>query len=788
MKISINWLKDFVDLSGISDEEIIKRFTLSTAEIEDVEHKGEDTVGVVFAKILEVENHPKSDHLHILKVDKGDEVVQVVCGAPNVRPNMITALATIGGKVNGHKITKAKLAGIESFGMCCSEQELGIGSDNSGIMDITADVKIGADIKTYYPIDDTVFEVDNKSLTNRPDLWGHYGIARELACIFDRELKPLNLDDLTKYNNLKELDIKNENDNCFRYSAIAVKNINTHVSPSTMKIRLNYVDMRDINLLADIANYIMLELGQPMHTFDNDVVKGIRVINAKKGTKLKTLEGEVHDIPENACVIADNNYEPVAIAGIKGGLLSGINENTNTLLLESATFDCASIRKTSTAIGLKTDASLRYEKSLDPELVSIATARFLYILKEIDKNVEVVSKFTDCYTKKYPSIVINISKEFIEKRIGIKIEKSEMERIFKGLQIGFSENNGEYKLSIPSFRATKDISLKEDIVEEVARMYGYDHINAVSVEFPLQPVTINREHLMEYKTKQYLAEKYDINEVHSYIWNYENFNNEYGIKTNSYVGLMDASNSGQTGIRSEILPTLIKFFTENKNSYEDIRIAEIGRVVSKIENHYAVEEKHLAILLASTNKSEKELYFKCKEILEDISTNLLQIKINYDIDANKNKFLHPVNSCVLFSGAERLGVMGILNPAIVIDKKYNVAMLEVDFSKLCGVEKEKKIIKEISKYQDVNLDLNFLVDKTLPYSEIETIINNYKTKLDMTYSLKDIYESEKLENKKSMTFTFNISSKNKTLSSDDIEKFSNNLVEYMSKNNITLRG
>ena len=497
MKISINWIKDFVDLTGISDEEIIKRFTLSSAEIEDVEYKGQDTEGVVFARILEVENHPKSDHLHILKVDKGDEIVQVVCGAPNVRPNMVTCLATLGGKVSGHKITKAKLAGVESFGMCCSEEEIGIGSDNSGIMDIDFEVTIGQDIKTYYPIEDTVFEVDNKSLTNRPDLWGHYGIAREMACIFDKPLKQLDLVDLDQYNNLKELDVKNENEDCFRYSAIAVKNVNTHVSPSTMKIRLNYVGMRDINLLADMTNYVMLELGQPMHAFDYEVVNGIRVIKAKKGTKLKTLEGEEHLIPENACVIADNNYNPVAIAGIKGGLLSGITEKTNSLLLESATFECSSIRKTSTAIGLKTDASLRYEKSLDPELAKTATARLLYILKNIDNNIEVVSKFTDCYTNKYPTITIEISKEFIEKRIGISIEKSEMERIFNGLEFKYVENNGNYVLTIPSFRATKDISLKEDIVEEVARMYGYDRITAKSCEFPLHPTTIDKEHLVE---------------------------------------------------------------------------------------------------------------------------------------------------------------------------------------------------------------------------------------------------------------------------------------------------
>lgn len=788
MKISINWLKDFVDLSGITDEEIIKRFTLSTAEIEDVEYKGQDTTGIVFARILEVNNHPNSDHLHILKVDKGEEVVQVVCGAPNVRPNMVTCLATIGGKVSGHKITKAKLAGVESFGMCCSEAEIGIGSDNSGIMDIDFEVTIGQDIKEYYPIVDTVFEVDNKSLTNRPDLWGHYGIARELSCIFNRPLKKLDVVDLSQYDKLQALDVKNENEDCFRYSAIAVNNITAKISPSTIKIRLNYVDMRDINLLTDIANYIMLELGQPMHTFDNEIVKGIRVIKSKKGTKLKTLEGEEHLIPENSCVIADLNYEPVAIAGVKGGLLSGINDSTNSLLLESATFDCASIRKTSTAVGLKTDASLRYEKSLDPELAKTATARYLYLLKEIDKDMQVVSQFTDCYTKKYPKITIEISKEFIERRIGISIDKSEMERILTGLEIKFTEKDENYTLSIPSFRATKDISLKEDIVEEIARMIGYDRIVAKSCEFPLQPVAQNREHMMEYKVKQFLAEKYDITEVHSYIWNYENFNNEYGIKTTSHVGLMDASNSGQTGIRSELLPTMLKFFTENKNSYDEIKIAEIGRVVSGVNNNLANEEKHFALLLASSLKSEKELYFKCKEILEDICNNLLQVKLDLDTESKTVPYMHPVNSCSLINKDVKVGNMGVLNPAIIIDKKFNVAMLEVDFSKLCSLEKTKKQIKEISKYQDVNIDLNFLVDKDMIYSNLEEIINNFKTKLDMEYFLKDIYESDKLEGKKSMTFAFNISSKNKTLSSEDIDKFTNTLIDYMAKNNIELRG
>ncbi len=788
MKISINWIKDFVDLNGISNEEIINRFTLSTAEIEDVYHMGENTSGVVVAKILEVENHPNSTKLHILKVDKGDEIVQIVCGAPNVRVNMLTALATIGGKVDGHKISKAKLVGVESYGMCCSEQELGIGSDNSGIMDIKDEnAKVGMSIKDLYPIDDTVFEIDNKSLTNRPDLWGHYGIAREIACIFNKELKPLELDDLSKYAKLPQISLEVNNPDCFRYSAITVNNVNTHISPMVMKIRLNYVGMRDINLLADMTNYIMLELGQPMHAFDNAKVKGINVVRSKKGTKMLTLEGDEHSIPENSCLICDNNNTPVAIAGIKGGLLSGIGENTNSLLLESATFDAMVIRKTSTAIGLKTDASLRYEKSLDPELTTIAIARLLYILKQIDTNIVVTSSLTDVYNKKYPKVVIKVSKNFIENRIGIQISKEELEKIFAGLEFKFEEKTGEYILYVPTFRATKDISLKEDIVEEVARIYGYDKVVPTSCMFDLQPVTQDRQVILEYKTKRLLAEKYGVSEVHSYIWNYENFNEQYGIKTNSYVGLMDASNSGQTGIRSELMPTMLKMFSENKNSFADVRIAEIGRVATGLKNNLAVEEKHLAILLASDNKTEKDLYFEMKRIIENICNSLMECAIDYDVNGKTPKYYHPVNSCVLANNGEKVGVMGVLNPSVVIDKKFNVVMLELDFNKLCKLPKVEKKIAEISKYQDVNVDLNFLVDKNLPYSEVKAVIDGYKTKLDMTYSLKDIFENEQLGDKKSMTFTFNISSLNKTLTSEDIEKFTNNLLTHMEKYEITLR-
>ena len=362
MKISINWINDYVDLSGISPEELVKRFNLATAEIEDVEYKGKNIQNVVFGKILSVENHPNSDHLHILKVDVGSEQLQIVCGAPNVRVGMVTAVCLPGGSVLAGKIKPCKLVGVESFGMCCAEAELGIGSDDDGIMDIKEPVTIGQDIKEVWPVDDVVIEIDNKSLTNRPDLWGHYGLAREFSAIFDRPLKKMPLEDLKQYENLPKIPVNIETENCFRYSAISVQNITAKKSPRAMAIRLNYAGMRDINLLADLTNYVMLDAGLPMHAFDNKIVKGINVLESDGSVVMKTLEGEEHKPPVHATLIYDENREPVAIAGVKGGLKSGISDETNSVLFEGAVFDCENIRKTSRAIGLITDASQRYEK------------------------------------------------------------------------------------------------------------------------------------------------------------------------------------------------------------------------------------------------------------------------------------------------------------------------------------------------------------------------------------------------------------------------------------------
>ena len=794
MYISLNWIKEYVNLDGIEVDELVKRFGLSTAEVEGVEYKGKQLENIVVAKILSVENHPESKKLHILKVDDGTgEPVQVVCGAPNVRVGLKTYFARVGGNVNGMKIGPAKLAGIESFGMCCGGNELGIEADTSGIVELDDSLLVGTNIKDILPVEDVIIEVDNKSLTNRPDLWGHYGIAREFATIFKRELKPLELEDLTQYNNLPKLNIKVETENCYRYCGLTVNNVISKVSPNLIKLRLNYCGMRDINLLADMTNYLMLEIGQPMHAFDNSIVKGITVVETSEPVEMETLEHEKHIIEKESMVICDENRTPVAIAGVKGGLKSGISEETNSLLLESACFNCVSIRKTSRKIGLITDASQRYEKSLDPEMCSVAIQRLVHLLRVAEPRIQVSSSLTDVYNYHYPKHEIVIDTDFLTRRGGVKLELNSV--VDTLTRLGFDVEildlvKEEIRVSVPSWRNTKDVSIKEDLVEELFRMYGYDNISSQPMEMPLQPVDQIPTHTVEYQIKHTLASLFGLNEVHSYVWNYADYNKSVGIEQTSVVNLMDSSLSGQSGIRSALAPTIIKFADENKNKLSDISIFEIGRVADELDaNNLVVEKKKLAVVLASENETEKELYFKLKDIVCHIANHNVNINVEFT-GKNENKLYHPVNSCTVSSGETVLGEMGILHPVIAknIDKRKNFAVLELDIEKMLECEKSTFKVQLTSKFQSVSLDFNFVADKSMPYGIIEKELSSFRASYILEHSLKDIYINEEtLPGKISYTINYIITPKDRTLESSDIEKFSMRLIDTMKRIGVELR-
>ena len=633
MFLSMNWIQDFVDLSGLDLVKLINQFSLSTAEVEnEIFFKGADLSGVVVAEIKSVENHPDSKKLHLLKVDIGaDELVDVVCGAPNVRVGLKTAFAKIGAKIGEIEIAPRKLAGYTSNGMCCSEKEIGISDDNSGIMEITDDLPNGTDIKEAYAVDDIIFEVDNKSLTNRPDLWGHYGIAREFAALSGRELKPLPTVDLEQYNSLPKVDMKIEDPLCQRYSCMQVENITKTVSPVNMRIRLFYCGMRAINFLADLTNYLMLEMGQPMHAFDSRKVEKIRIKRFDKPFKFQTLDGVDRNIDENTLMICNDNT-PVAIAGIMGGLDSEIVDDTTTLTLESATFDAASIRKSTVRLSHRTDASMRYEKCLDPEMTTVAIARFINLLQSIDPESKVVSSLTDEYAFHYDKVELKFDKAFVDKYTGIEIPNETIINTLNSLGFVATVDNDNFDVSVPSWRATKDVTIKADIIEEITRIYGYDNFDIHTTRSPLYPVRPTVEKTVEDKIKDLLVKRYSLHELHSYVWAYYDELKALGIDVEGEIKLSNATNPNIETIRKSIIPTQLCQVKQNTSFAPDFGIFEIGRVVDGVDdNNLCVEKKKLAITLYSRSRPMPTLYFDLRDILEVMADDLKHKKLTLSL-------------------------------------------------------------------------------------------------------------------------------------------------------------
>ncbi len=778
MFLSMNWIGDFVDLSGLDKKSLIKNFTLSTAEVEDIIEKGSDISGVVVAKILSVENHPESKKLHLLKVDKGDEVVDIVCGAPNVREGMKVALATIGGRIGEITIAPRKLAGYTSYGMCCSEAELGISEDNSGIWEITDDIPLGTDIKTVYDLDDIIFEVDNKSLTNRPDLWSHYGIAREFATITGRELKPLTKIDTSAYANLPEvkIDVK-ATELVYRYSAIKVENITRKISPVNMRIRLYYCGSRAINFLADLTNYVMMEVGQPMHAFDNRKVDKIEVQTFSTGLKFTTLDGVERDIDSKMLMITSDN-QPVAIAGVMGGDASKIEDDTTSLLLESATFDGISVRKTTTRLGLRTDASVRYEKMLDPELCKTAAERLLALLFECDKGATVISAFTDAYVNHYPIVVLTFDKKYVDRYTGIDISTKEIVKTLTGLGFGIEQNGDSFTVTVPSWRATKDVTIKADIIEEITRIYGYDNFEVKTSISPLYPVRKEILKSDEDRMKDILVGSYRLHEVHSYIWSDCKKDAELGIKTAEGVRVINAQTPDHQYIRTTMLPTLLAFTKENKGYADSFGIFEIGHTVDGLrEDGTCNEENKLGTVLYSKTESEEALFMKARDMISEIANGILHREVTFAQSEAYHDFCHPVNTFDVIIGGEKVGYLSVPHPTVSanIDKKCSLAFFEIKTEKFAGVKAGRISYSEPSKFPAIEIDITFNADLgAVSFDGLAELARNAAGELLSGVSVKDIYTSE---GETALTLRFAFVSKERTLTKQELAPLTDKIAE-----------
>ncbi len=793
MLISMNWISEFTDLSGVDLRELIGRFTLSTAEVEDIYEYGRNIRDVVVGRIIEIKDHPNSKKLHLVKVDIGTEVVDCVCGAPNVFEGAVVPFAKLGGQVGDLEIREARIAGEISHGMCCSEKELGISDDHSGLMILDDTHPLGTDVKTFMQLEDTVFEVDNKSLTNRPDLWGHYGIAREIAVLTRRPLKPLDVVNTSAYKDLAKLDVTVEDtERCFRYSCITVSDIKVKKAPVNMRIRLSYCGMRPINLLADLTNYLMMELGQPMHAFDNAKVSKIRVKTYPETVNFKTLDGNERKVDPETLLICDEK-EPVAVAGIMGGLLSEITQDTDSVLLESANFDAVSVRRSATRLGLRTDASARYEKTIDPELTIPAIERFLKLLTDIDPGVKVTSALTDCYVKHYDTITIDFDKKYVDKYTGIDISSDQIEETLKALGFAVTRKADDFSLVVPTWRATKDVTIKADIIEEITRIYGYDNFDIRSTKSFLSPVRHSLERSNEFRIKQILTERYAMNEVHSYIWYESKTNKELGILTEPNIRIINSITAENDTIRAAIIPSLLGFVAKNADSSPEMGMYEIGRVADGLRaDGLCDERKRLGIVLASKKLSDKELYFKCKEIIEQTVFAIKNAAVTFAVkeEPARYNYIHPVNSAGIHLKGVEIGYFSVINPRIrnKIDKKLNIAFAEIDIEDMEKVGAEPLKYTEVSRYPGVTIDLSLLADKELRYEKIAAAVKEYKCEYLHNFYLVDIFEDEKLlPGRKSVTVRFEFVSKERTLEGQEIQAMTEELLAILSRQGIELR-
>lgn len=785
MLISMNWVNDFVDLSGLDLEKLIHQFTLSTAEVEDVYHMGGDIENVVVARILSVENHPDSKKLHLLKVDAGDKIYDCVCGAPNVREGMTVAFAREGGKVGGMAITCARIAGVESHGMCCSEKELGISADHSGLWEITDDLPLGTPVTEAYAIRDVVFEVDNKSLTNRPDLWGHYGIAREFAALTGRTLKPVTRMDLTPYKDLAPIDIDViDRELCFRYTGLKVRNITKKVSPVDMRIRLFYCGMRAINLLADLTNYLMLELGQPMHAFDCAKVDSIQVKRFDKPFDFETLDGVQRHVDENTLMICSKG-EPVAIAGIMGGLSSEIEDDTDSLLLESANFDAVSVRKSSTRLGLRTDASMRYEKTLDPELTTTAIEHFMQLLTEIDPGVEIISAMTDVYVRHYDKIDLSFDKKYVDRYTGIDISNEQILNTLNALGFNASLSGETFTVHVPSWRATKDVTIKADIIEEITRIYGYDNFKITSTKSALAPVlrTVNSND--DRFAKDLLVQRYGLHEVHSYIWCDAKKYKELNIEIEDNVRVINAMTPDHVVLRRSMVPTMISYVNENKSYANEFGIFEIARVVEGLrEDGLCNERKHLGVALYSRTRSEKDVYLGLRDLMASIATELKHRPFEFRIAEAKHNWQHPRNTAEIWLDNVCLGFITVIHPAVQskIDKKAVVVAAELDMDAFSALPASVIRYDEPSKFPGIDIDLSLVVSDTQTYSALAAAWADV-TPLLKKVALIDSYTGAV----KSITLRFTFSSMEKTLSKTEVQGWVDTIVERLGAMGVTLR-
>ncbi len=797
MKLSLNWIGRYVDLGGLSPEKVAEDLTLSVAEIEGIETFGAELGEVVVGEVLSCRPHPDSDHLHLCKVaDGGEEALDVVCGAPNVAQGQKVPFARAGTVLpGGVKLKKTRIRGALSLGMILSEQEMGLAAESEGILVLPADAPVGKPLTEVLPVLDTILEIDNKSITHRPDLWGHYGFARELAALYGRKLKPA-VGEVRLPGKGETVPIHIEaKDLCKRYIGLVLEGLSVGPAPAWMRYLLAAVGQRPISNIVDLTNFLLLDLGQPMHAFDLERLRGpeIRVRRAWEGEVLRTLDGVDRRLTPADLVIADAEGA-VALAGVMGGEESEIRPETRKMLLESANFDPVTIRRTAFRTALRSESSARFEKSLDPALAMTAVLKFVELLEEVCPGAKPSGPAVDAGGWKYEGLQVPLRRARVALKLGVEIPDERIEAILSSLSFTLHPSPEGWRVDVPSFRATKDISIEDDLIEEIGRIYRYDNIPPKAPLAALELTWKDPALVLDRKVRHILSGDLRMREAYNYSFLPDDLARRLGLEGQEYLVLQNPIAENLSRIRRDVLPGLLGSLELNLRHREEVRLFEIGKgYLPEIrdERGQPFEVRQAAGLLA--RKKGENPFAEAKGALEHLVDRLDLGEAVFDLPGGEGlpPYVHPVRSLRLLVGGKEAGFMGELHPEAMdaLGVSCEAALFSLDLKALQDAPKVERKYVPLPTYPPILVDVAVVVDEDRRVGEVEEVIRKAGKKLVSKVELFDIFRGPSLgEGKKSLAFHVTLLSPERTLGEKEEKKFLDRLRKTLPGIGASLRG
>ena len=806
MKLSLSWIKDYIDMPADMDlKQLAYDLTMSTVEVEDATDLSKQFDNMVVGIIRSIEQHPNADKLRVCKTDiGGGDIRDIVCGGTNLREGQRVAVALPGSFCRWHgegepvKIKQSKLRGVESYGMICASSEIGLfdlfpfEEGEATILDLSDfDVPAGTPLAEALDLDDIILEIDNKSMTNRPDLWGHYGIAREIAALYDlplKEFKPFVTDaPLTEHVKVTI----DDTESCPRFICAQMEGLSVKPSPFKMQSRIWRVGMRPINALVDITNYVMLATGQPCHAYDSDNITGhITVRHAAENEKLLLLNDKELALHPTDLVIADDEGA-VGLAGIMGGAKDSILPKTQSVLLEIANFNAKVIRKTALRCDNRTEASSRYEKAIDPERCAQAVSLAMELFARLYPEMKVTG-FMDNYPNKLQRAEIDVELSWLERRLGKRIANEDIAKKMGEMGYEISFNGDTMHVTAPTWRSTGDISIKADIMEEVARMYGYENFDAAPITTSFEGAINQLDKDLSRRIKEYLAIRCGMQEIFTYPWMDETFVHAILQDTDGILTLATPPSPSEKYIRSSLLPNLCKAVAKNERYYSEFSLFENAQVFKDADYTAPYDERellpsqrrHIAGAFTDSAKDITPLFRKAKGVIENMAryTHMEALHLR---QAEKPVWADNVVWLNIFLGKEKIGNLALLNKKASMAcgiKNLNVMLFELDMDALKPYRSRTNSFEHLPEYPMTDYDVSMLFEDSVKWEDISRTVLGGHDKLLHGASFVDEYRGKQIPaGMKSVTMRLSIGSMEKTLTSGEIEDCANAALKRLSK-------